>query len=377
MLTFIKKILRKNKFLYAINTKLRAYVTVKRYKKLKKYYERKNNLAKYHNLENKKSKSTHIFYLGTDELQDRSGILQALERINRLTYFTRDDGSYGQNDPDFVHMRGNNTKRLLDIFKSLEIEGNVPDILIAQTWAEYIDPGAFSMLRDKYGVFIVNIGMDDRHRWDAILPLIPHLNYSLTSAPECVTWYKKEGCPASFFPEASDPNIFHPFPELPKIYDVCFVGAKYGIREKIVLALEEAGISVAKYGQGWGRGRISVDAVPRLFAQSKIVLGVGTIGHCKNFYALKMRDFDGPMSGSFYLTHANPDLDMVYNVGKEIVTYKDVEDCLYKTKYYLENEREREQIAIAGYERAYQEHTWDRRFSILFEQLNDSSQHVE
>src|SRR5262245_10770696 len=30
-----------------------------------------------------------LFFLGTDELQDRSGILQALDRLTDLTYFTR------------------------------------------------------------------------------------------------------------------------------------------------------------------------------------------------------------------------------------------------------------------------------------------------
>lgn len=172
-----------------------------------------------------------------------------------------------------------------------------------------------------------------------------------------------------FFPEASDSDIFHPMPKLSKIHDVCFVGSRYGVREKIVTGLRRAGIQVAAYGSGWENGRLAVEDVPRLFAQSKIVLGVGSIGHCEDFYALKMRDFDGPMSGSCYVTHDNPDLQSVYKVGEEIVTYRTVNECVEKVRWYLSHEEERERIAQAGRARALVEHTWEKRFKGLFEVL--------
>ncbi|GGI17928.1 hypothetical protein GCM10008066_11440 [Oxalicibacterium faecigallinarum] len=36
-----------------------------------------------------------------------------------------------------------------------------------------------------------------------------------------------------------------------------------------------------------GGGEVPTEDVPRLFAQSKIFLGVRAIGHCSDFYALK------------------------------------------------------------------------------------------
>jgi hypothetical protein len=158
-------------------------------------------------------------------------------------------------------------------------------------------------------------------------------------------------------------------PELPKIHDVGFVGAKYGIREKIVLALRGAGVSVTAYGNGWEEGRLAPESTPKFFAQCKIVLGVGTVGHCTDFYALKMRDFDAPMSGSFYLTHDNPDLNSVYAVGREIVTYRTAQQCVEKARYYLAHETERETIAQAGWRRAAAEHTWQHRFATLLMEL--------
>jgi spore maturation protein CgeB len=331
---------------------------------------------------NKPGRGINIFYLGADELQDRSGILQSLERIARLSYFIQSDGAYGQHIAGTCEQnRSINAARLLELFSKLHQAGETPDVLITQTFASYIDPGVFSQIRRAYGTIVVNIAMDDRHQywgnkvngaWGGTYGLIPHIDLALTAAPESVDWYLKEGCPAIFFPEASDPAIFHPMPDLPKMYEVCFVGRRYGIREEIVLALREAGIKVIAYGDGWENGHIKNEDVPALFAQSKIILGIGTIGHSADFYALKMRDFDGPMSGSCYVTHDNADLRLVYEVGKEIVTYRTAEECVEKIRFYLHHDVERVAIAIAGHARAVRDHSWGNRFGMMFDLLNEA-----
>lgn len=319
-----------------------------------------------------------MLFVGTDEQQDRSGLIQALGRAGDLTLFARSDGAYGHNDwrePE-VRRRANGT-RLADILDGLEEAGRLPDVVLTQTWATLMDPAALAAARRR-GCVVVNIAMDDRHQyrgarigsgWGGTLGLIGSLDLALTAAPECVSWYQKEGCAALYFPEASDPSIFGPMPGVPKLHDVCFVGACYGIRRDIVTRLRRAGIAVTAYGSGWERGRIAVEEVPRLFAQSKIVLGVGTIGHCRDFYALKLRDFDGPMSGSLYLTHDNADLRGLYEVGQEIAVYGSADDCIDKVRYFLAHDREREAMAAAGRLRAAREHTWDRRVTELLAEM--------
>jgi len=320
-----------------------------------------------------------VFFMGTDEQQDKSGFLQALERVADIRCFTRDDGSWGQNDPaPYFARRERNTQRLWALLAKHAQQGWHADILMMQTWGCLIDPIILSRIRDSYGSLICNVSMDDRHQYwgnkvngarDGTYPLIPHLDLALTAAPETVAWYRKEGCAALYFPEASDASLFHPMPESGKAYDVSFVGSRYGIREQIVLALRRAGIHVAAYGSGWEGGRIATEDVPHLFAQSRIVLGVSSIGHCSDFVGLKLRDFDAPISGSCYLTQHNDDLNDLYVVGKEIVTYRSVRDCVAKARYLLANEAEREVIAKAGRARALRDHTWDKRFEMLFETL--------
>ena len=386
----LKSKLKKFGWLYGLNTRYKSAAVKREYRATVARYAKMPPSLSFQELIQKRLRDNvyhaetgrplRIFFLGTDEQQDRSGTLQALARISELTYFTRADGSYGQNDPSPPSLRKHaNTERLWTLIKEQADLGKPPDILIAQTWACLIEPKIFGRIRQAYGTFIINISMDDRHQywgkkvkgeWGGTFPLIPHIDLALTTAPECVDWYMREGCPALFFPEASDPKIFHPMPELPKIHDVCFIGGRYGIRGQIVEALQNAGIRVSAFGSGWEGGRIDTESVPKLFAQSKIVLGVGTIGHCSDFYALKMRDFDAPMSGSFYLTHDNPDLGLVYDVGQEIMTYADTTDCVDKVRYFLEHDRERETIAHKGWSRVSTEHSWANRFNTLLSLFN-------
>lgn len=387
----IKNRLRNIEWIYAINAWRRTRQVKNAYSDTLRFYAEKSPVAPFdtllfkcldsHNASFNRHSSgkLNIFYLGTDELQDRSGILQSLERFGKLNYFTQVDGAYGQQITGTDEQRRSaNANRLLGIFKVLHESGKAPDLLIAQTFACIIDPRVFSQIRSAYDTLIVNIAMDDRHQywgdevngeWGGTYGLIPHIDLALTAAPECVDWYLKEGCPAIFFPEASDPTIFHPMPDLSKIHEVSFVGRRYGIREKIVLALRRAGIKVTAYGDGWEHGYIGTEDVPALFAQSKIILGIGTIGHCTDFYALKMRDFDGPMSGSCYVTHDNVDLRKVYEIDKEIVTYRTADECVKKIKYYLQHDMEREEIAKAGRRRAILDHSWDKRFGVMFDLL--------
>ena len=383
----VKRALARVPIVSALNRSLKARQTVAQYRSSCAYYADRPMPAEIGSrlrgtLERRGFSGRHrlkLFFVGTDEQQDKSGLLQALGKLAHTHWFTKPDGSYGHNDARSTDVRRSaNADLLWNQLTTLAGQGWMPDIILAQTWASLIDPAVFSRARQQWGCLVVSLAMDDRHQyWGGKVgapglgtyALIPHIDLALTAAPECVAWYEKEGCPALYFPEASDPAIFHPLPNLPKVYDVSFVGARYGIRDQLVGALRKAGIRVSAFGSGWEAGRLDNDAVPRMFAQSKVLLGVGTIGYCHDFYALKLRDFDGPMSGSVYLTHANPDLNGLFRVGQEIVTYQDQLDCVTKTRYLLAHDDERERIAHAGRVRACAEHSWERRFGQLLATL--------
>lgn len=323
-----------------------------------------------------------IFFAGTNYFQDSSGIMQALNTLCDVVYCYNDKGEYGLYSRSFKSsrtLRDENTvtlndKLLLDQVTAANREEKI-DYLIGQLWANYLSPETLAVIRNM-GIIILNISMDDRlpehwitdggHKLGSI-GLASETDLVLTTTKETCLWYLVEGAPSIYWPLASDMSVFFPVKNSPKNIDVCFVGARYGIRNTIVMALMNAGINVTPFGPGWPAGIISPAETVSVFQRSKIILGIGTVGHTSDVFTIKLRDFDAPMSGTFYLTHRNSDLLESYKEGTEIECYLSISECINKIKHYLENEEQRDKIAKAGYERSIKEHTWLKRFTDLFE----------
>ena len=105
------------------------------------------------------------------------------------------------------------------------------------------------------------------------------------------------------------------------------------------------------------------------FNECKIILGVGTVCYCEDFYALKLRDFDAPLSGSCYVTHDNSDLHALFEKGKEVILCKNINEYVDKIKYLLSSQDELRRVSKLGLKRALSEHTYEERLKKLFKTL--------
>ena len=75
--------------------------------------------------------------------------------------------------------------------------------------------------------------------------------------------------------------------------------------------------------------------------------------------------------GGFQITSQRDAVEELFEVGKEIVTYNNLEDLKQKLDYYISHDEEREKIRDAGYKRALKEHTYEHRLkSILLTALS-------
>lgn len=327
-----------------------------------------------------------VFWVGANRDQDESGFLQALRGIATVVEFRNWQGGYGQwykddhgrvrvYDPAIV---ARNDACLLSQMDQALREGPV-DLLMGQMWANYISTAALAEVRAR-GVPVLNVSMDDRlpDNWSCqqgtrlgAVGLASVTDLVLTTASETCTWFGVEGCPAVFWPLASDPGVFAPdAADGPRDIDVLFIGNKYGIRESIVLGLNKRGIKVECYGAGWPNGPSTAEASAQLFKRARIILGVGTVGYCDDVFTLKLRDFDAPMSGALYLTHRSKDLMQLYEEGREIECYSDIDECARKIRYYLEKPDELDAVASAGHAKAMMRDTWSFRLTETFQQLN-------
>lgn len=320
---------------------------------------------------NHQMNTPNIFWVGTDYDQDYSGFIQSLSKYGLINTFINSGGKYGlkiSKDRMDIDVIEENSKLIIEQIKNL---GNI-DMLFGQMMAMYVSADALKHIQ-KMGIITINISMDDRlpALWKSKRGmmkggggLVDGLDLVLTTSKEACQRYMILGCPSIYWPLASDPNIFHPLGI--RNIDVCFVGSRYGIRDKVIRALINSGIRVEAFGPGWQNGKISASDISTLFGKSKIVLGIGTVGHSTDVYTLKLRDFDATMSGALYVTHRNPDLIELFKEDEEIVCYKSIDEVVTKVHYYLNNDFRREQIAQAGMKKAITYHTWDKRFAELF-----------
>lgn len=111
----------------------------------------------------------------------------------------------------------------------------------------------------------------------------------------------------------------------------------------------------------------------QMYSRAKINLGFSTCGEThrtgERILQVRLRDFEVPMSGGFYMVEHMEELQEFFEIGKEIVCYTDPQDLAEKIKYYLAHDSERERIRRAGRERCLRDHTWQRRFERVFEEL--------
>jgi spore maturation protein CgeB len=109
--------------------------------------------------------------------------------------------------------------------------------------------------------------------------------------------------------------------------------------------------------------------VPSLLQRAKIVLGVnqrsGRVGDRFGVTDSRLRDFEVPMTGGFYLVQNFLDLPSFYRLGYEVESWSTLGELIEKIRHFIANPDARRRIAQAGQRRALCEHTWDVRLDGL------------
>ncbi|MCK5491619.1 MAG: glycosyltransferase family 1 protein, partial [Candidatus Omnitrophica bacterium] len=83
---------------------------------------------------------------------------------------------------------------------------------------------------------------------------------------------------------------------------------------------------------------------------------------------INMRLFEVMASGCFLLTNRikNNGLEELFVNKEHLITYRNDKEMIELIDYYLNNEKEREAIAIRGYETVVNEHTYYHRVQTMF-----------
>jgi len=335
-------------------------------------------------------------------------------------------------DPDALETdepRDRFGRRFLDAVQAAQRGGRL-DLVLTYFSDSHLTDEVIRSVRESIAP-IVNFFCNNVHQFHLVRRSARRFNACLVPEEAAMASYRAAGAEPIFFPMAAHPEVYHPV-ELPMRYEATFAGQRYGDRTLGILALVEGGVDAHAFGQGWGgdardgatdesaaaargvlapfasvaraatllaRGRnpfaaaadvraferlrdrhaavlhpiVSDEAYVDLFSESKISLGFLILGDThrtrRPLRQVRLREFEAPMAGAFYVTGFLEEIGRHYEIGREIVCYRSIPELVERCRYYLGHEAERERIRRAGYERARRDHTWTRRFEGLFAEL--------
>jgi len=271
------------------------------------------------------------------------------------------------------------------------------------------------------GIRTMNWYCNASYQLHLVADIAPAYDWCLVPEKYRLADYRALGANPIYLQEAANPRIYYPR-QASRDFDVTFVGARYADRPHHIKALVDAKIDVHTFGPGWldpvGLKQIeSLSDIPRfatsprawkrmvarayrrlfapervqpvlpksvcgpmlsdddmvaMYSRSKISLGFSTVDSDpsgERIVQIRLRDFEAPMSGAFYMLEYQPEFAEFFEIGSEIVCYRGVDDLVAKCEYYLTHPDEREAIRQAGHERALRDHTWQKRFTALFEEI--------
>lgn len=280
------------------------------------------------------------------------------------------------------------------------------DVFFSYFYGAFVRPAVIRTI-GAAGAVTVNWFCNASYQFELVRDIAPAYDYCLVPERFRLDDYREAGAVPIHCQEAANPAVYRP-QELPYEHDVVFIGAPYGDRVDYVLALVDAGIDVHVFGPGWlalgvvqpraqrirrGASRakrailrqparagllpnsclggpLDDEEMVRMYSRSRVSLGFANVGETHRTNApvtqVRLRDFEAPMSGAFYMPQWSSEIDECFVDGKEVVCFDGSRDLVAKVAYYLEHEDEREAIRAAGLRRALRDHTWQKRLTEAF-----------
>jgi spore maturation protein CgeB len=301
-------------------------------------------------------KSLNIIYLSYfDGPYSYNNVVKVLEELGNVYRY---EMTQNPHEKDWYQKKDKINSEMLDFIEKI-IRKNKIDVIVCYLSGHSTSQKVLAKIK-SYNIPMINESLDDERKFrsrkgkDGIYrgnkDICKYFDLTLTTSKSAIVKYLVEGGTPLYKDYCGNERIYKKL-DLNKEFDVSFIGASYGVRGEYIKYLQNNDIFVYTKGNGWDNGFATDEEMIEIFNKSKIVLGFSTVGKNDNINILKGRDFEVPLTGSFYITGYHEELKEYFDLGKDIETYTSKEDLLKKVKYYLENNEERELIAKTGYEK--------------------------
>lgn len=183
------------------------------------------------------------------------------------------------------------------------------------------------------------------------------------------------GLPAKFLPSCADADIRPVAPRKRYASDVAFIGTGYDPSRASFLLKVAKRHDLKVWGRGWEEWRKPLNWSGRpvkgkefaaVCSSSRIVLGVNPARYTgQSGNTTSDRTWMVIMAGGFFLGQGTPELKQMLREGDHCAWYDDVDSCISRCAYYLENAAARERIRREGQVFVREHHTFDQRIHNL------------
>lgn len=284
------------------------------------------------------------------------------------------------------------------------LNNKVYDLAFCVPFTNQLDSSVFNSSPESRTPFIAWM-CDDKWRWEAYGKNVCWMfDYVVTTDPNAVKKYERIGYNNIILSQWGFDSPRKVSTRKEYLYDVTFVGQVNPWRKYVVDRLRKSGVNIKCFGFGWEGGRVNDEEMKSIFSKSRINLNISnsvkwdlrylmrvnfdvdksmdmphrilnmfplvhTLFFPKKKEDIKARFFEVTGCGGFLLSYDVENLGRYFNIGKEIVCYKNVDDLIKKIKYFLRENERREKIASSGYSRTKKEHTYSNRFNELFSKI--------
>ena len=308
-------------------------------------------------------------------------LLEELQRIGSTHHFTWDGPSnFFNNRNEWQSYYNDINARLITEFDKFYCDTS--SILIFIYASDFsISPESIEYLKRK-NTLVISFCWDDLLYYSGITKRQPvgvkqlsqSVDFNLTMSPEALPRYAATNSACFFWKSSAISKECKPLSssnlDQKDNFYVLFIGSKYGWRESFINTIKKSGIKVICFGKGWGSEPLSNENMVKEIKKAPVTLGFSNVGYTNCITTIKGRDFEVPTWGGLYLTQYSPGLDFYYEDGKDILTYKTIQDCLDKICFIKENPKEALQIRQSGYKKANMYSTWPSRFNYLTDLIN-------
>ncbi|MEL7224036.1 MAG: glycosyltransferase [Cyanobacteria bacterium J06576_12] len=354
-------------------------------------------------------------------------LVKTWEQMSEQVYTFFYPGMAKWHEGNWLNTRDIEAQRLLEKIENITQASQI-DLIFCVVYDDFFTPALCEKL-GAFGIPLVNYHVDTDTQWYRCLRSARYFDLIGVAYKD---YYEQLAALTDviYLPMAANCDVYRPLNYVQKEIDVLFVGSYDIERERAMSAIAEVADSVVVYGSGWDRSvpikarvtvkypiekyvndfkyyllpRIKVEGIGRIFRKrkinatedfppysgklggyladeafvsvvnhSKIVVGInqrfGSIGDPNGCVSGRLRDFEVPACGATYLAQRYPELDVLFQEGRDIEGWSTLEELQYKITYYLNHEAEANALALNAREKVLRDHTWKHRFDLILKRL--------